>query len=429
MERRRVLKWTFLGLGILTSPLLALSSLILINSINPMQLMFLYTFDVTNQSEETLWITPVGTVGRRGDRHVLPQFINEFPAFDAIREGGYRLGPGKTRQIIYDWDDINFSEIAIMNEPGQWRQLVVDANPTEGQYRPPREDSYVIESFQSLSPIDERVLTAATTEKYNLRALLLGAAGIVPIAMFVLALTLGRAAPERSTWPDAAASKVWTSQRAGGVKKRISSTGRIVACVIAAILIATTLYFTTEWYRLGRDLDECADARPVSVAVDFSRPGTIRAPFKQAYTLPDGEAFYLAMPFDIPVARALELLRGLDGTITITDSEGNEILVKTISPEAPETTAAGPILLADFVPFAKGDYTVTIDITTGAPALAGTQQTLFAKYEMCGFEPMPVMLAAFLAILCAVPAVVLTAFLTVGFVRRGIRRSRRAVSA
>jgi hypothetical protein len=199
--------------------------------------------------------------------------------------------------------------------------------------------------------------------------------------------------------------------------------------VIAAILIAATLYFTTEWYRLGRDLDECEDARPVSVAVDFSRPGTIRAPFKQAYTLPDGEAFYLAMPFDIPVVRALELLRGLDGTITITEPEGNEILVKTLSPEAPDTTAAGPILLADFVPFAKGDYTVTIDITAGAPALEGTQQTLFAKYEMCDFDAMPVMLAAFFAILCAVPAAVLTAFLAVGFVRSGIRRSRRAVSA
>jgi hypothetical protein len=431
---------------VVSLPLLGFSSLVLINSINPMLQMFLFEFDLTNASDETLWITPVGAVGKQGYRHVLPQFMLRFPAFARFKEGDHRLAAGETRRIIYDWDDINFSEIAVRNERGDWRQLVTDSNPTAGQYRPPAEDAYVIESFAALDPIHDRVLEAAVAERYCFRLLLLLLAGLVPISMFVLAVILGRPGPRRRDLFYATGAQPLVAQANGCVAARRVSVGRIICAVLAAILIAVTVFYAREWYKWGRELHECADARPASLAVDLSKPGRFTTPLNQFSTLPDAEGFYLSLgptpgsapgsdpttpgsaptiPGSPPQSESIEeLFEGLEGTITIVDQEGTEVLATSILPICPsEKVTEEPILIAFFIPFAKGSYIATIDITSGAPALAGVEQTLYAAYDIVGFEFIPGMIAVFYTIVCGIPAVILSVMAITRFARHGIWKS------
>ncbi len=123
-----------------------------------MQLAFLTSFKVENQSGQDIWVTPIGTIGADGRRSRLPIFITVIPAFHAIKTGRFRLKDGGTLKIKYDWDDINFSEIAVEAKGGQFYQLIVDPKPTENQYHPPESRHFSIPPLETLPSIQPAVL-------------------------------------------------------------------------------------------------------------------------------------------------------------------------------------------------------------------------------------------------------------------------------
>lgn len=133
---------------------------ILFNTVNPMQSAFIISFKVENQSGEDIWITPIGTRGSEGRRAHLPRYISVFPALPAIKTGSFHVQNHQTIEIKYDWDDINFSEIAIESQDGQFYQLVVDSNPTKDQYRTPESRHFIIPDFKTLDHISPAVLEA-----------------------------------------------------------------------------------------------------------------------------------------------------------------------------------------------------------------------------------------------------------------------------
>lgn len=135
-----------------TAPLLlitALWCLFLLNTLNPMQLVFVTTFEVENRTQEPIWVTPVGTY-HPGERNVLPQFACPIPAIPAFRWRDLHIGAGETRRIHYDWDDINFSELVVRDGKGVLRTLVVDANPPANSYAPNQEKSYLVGDLSDL---------------------------------------------------------------------------------------------------------------------------------------------------------------------------------------------------------------------------------------------------------------------------------------
>lgn len=124
-----------------------------------MQRMFITEFEIENRTDQAVWVTPVGTF-RSGGKSVLPQFLAPFPAIPAWRSGHLRIDPGGKRRIYYDWDDINFSEIAIRDSSGLLRNLVVDPNPPTDQYYANRDDLYSIDNIHSLPNAPAGVHTA-----------------------------------------------------------------------------------------------------------------------------------------------------------------------------------------------------------------------------------------------------------------------------
>lgn len=124
-----------------------------------MQLTFITEFEIENRTDQPLWVTPVGTF-RSGGKSVLPQFSTPIPAIPAWRSRHLKIDPGARRRIYYDWDDINFSEIAIRDSAGVLRNLVVDPTPPTDQYYANRDDLYPIDNIHSLPNAPAGIHTA-----------------------------------------------------------------------------------------------------------------------------------------------------------------------------------------------------------------------------------------------------------------------------
>ena len=135
---------------IFTSPFLLLCFFVLLSTVNPMLLVFIANFKVENQSGQDIWFTPIGTRGTEAQKGLMPIYLTAIPALPAVRIGNYYLKDGDTKKIKYDWDDVNFSEILIKAKNGQFYELIVDLEPTDNQYHPPKSKHFVIPELKTL---------------------------------------------------------------------------------------------------------------------------------------------------------------------------------------------------------------------------------------------------------------------------------------
>ncbi len=166
---KRAAFWTAVAVTGALTPLSCTSAVVLLNMFNPMQSGFIVDFDIVNASDQTIYVTPVGTWGAEGDKSVLPQYSSDSPAITAAKSRNLPIKPGRRRRILYDYDDINFSELVVRYEDGQLRQLVTDPQPTTRQYHPPFEKTYTIPEPDQLPPVRSAVAQAITGEPINLR--------------------------------------------------------------------------------------------------------------------------------------------------------------------------------------------------------------------------------------------------------------------
>ena len=191
---QRVLK----VLGILTSPLILILLLFVLNAFNPMQWVFLFSFEVKDNSNQTIWITPIGSIGFEGKKSRLPVFLNEVPAIPAIVYGGYRLDPGDSKTIVYDWDDINFSDIVVKDKSGEYRSLIVNPNPTERMYSTPTTNTFNIESWNSLTIADSRLVDIARGWNINWWGIFLYLGWLIPVTCFYMVSRIGKTSPNKN---------------------------------------------------------------------------------------------------------------------------------------------------------------------------------------------------------------------------------------
>ena len=191
--RRYVLR-TLIVLAFACTPLSCIPVLVVVNSVNPMQVAFITDFTVENQSGESVTFTPIGASGSKGDRSLLPIVMWKLPAIVAMKTGSFHLAPGESKRILYDWDDINFSEIAVRSDEGRFYELVVDTTPTENQYHAPTSDRFVIPALTGLPSISPRVREATGgMGRAWLLWLLMGCGLIPPIALWRLKVALRQA--------------------------------------------------------------------------------------------------------------------------------------------------------------------------------------------------------------------------------------------
>lgn len=145
-----------------------------------MQLAFITSFSVQNDTPNALRMTPIGSYGREASKVYkgpLPTYSLPIPAVPGLRQGNFHIRPGETAFIFYDWDDIQLSELVIETPSKSLRQMVVDTCPADHYYSP-RTDTFVVSSIDSLPEVSAEVLIG-----YKLAS---GIKGINPMLMFYI---------------------------------------------------------------------------------------------------------------------------------------------------------------------------------------------------------------------------------------------------
>ena len=144
--RSRLLDMCLVVVLLATSPLALLSALSFVNAVNPFQTWFLTPLEIVNRSGRRVEVTPIGAWEGTGQRGALPLSISNWIAFEAPRRGNFALGDGDSIHLVYDWDDINLTDIVVKDEFGNIRSLVIDDDPPlHGMYA--RGGPHVIPNF------------------------------------------------------------------------------------------------------------------------------------------------------------------------------------------------------------------------------------------------------------------------------------------
>ncbi|WP_298862437.1 hypothetical protein [uncultured Gimesia sp.] len=172
--------------------------------------------------------------------------------------------------------------------------------------------------------------------------------------------------------------------------------GRLTGVVLALLSIMSAVFFYSSANYMFEQFQKWTTARPMMTEIDFSQPGTITVPFRQTCSISHGEGIFLDHDVkDENGALPVGLLSGLSARIVIHDQEGKEIVRRSLIDYRDQPlgsrivrVAPGEILLADLPTFKTRQYTATITIDEGLPALAGLPQTIYAKYQLCGCEQM-----------------------------------------
>jgi hypothetical protein len=148
-------------------------ALILVNSVNPLQTIFISSFDVRNESREPLRFWVAGT-HESGRVHLLPLFATSFPALPSFRNGGFNLQDRETTRITYDWDDHNFSSILVQRGNRDLFAVDVDIDTRRAGccYRNHRE-SYVlpaVSAMRAATPAERAALGGTPSIEFRLVA-------------------------------------------------------------------------------------------------------------------------------------------------------------------------------------------------------------------------------------------------------------------
>ena len=205
------------------------------------------------------------------------------------------------------------------------------------------------------------------------------------------------------------------------MQKRIAI-WRIVWSAIGVGLIAATALSWLECRRLDCILKDAMEARPLVTTVDLSQRGVLTAQLTQTYSGSCQEGLYLDLAEAGVTPRSpAELLKGLRGKVTVSDLDGNTVMSKEITEEwDSEYSNEKAILLMYLPPVEQGDYTVALDITSGATALRGTKQEVFVKYLFCGIEHFPVAVMRLLTWGLAITALIISVVLAIRFMKYGL---------
>ncbi len=171
------------------------------------------------------------------------------------------------------------------------------------------------------------------------------------------------------------------------------ATGRIVGLLVAVIGIGLSVWCARAAVRMNAEFHRWIDARPMETVIDVSKPGETTVPFHQTCSVSHGEALFLKCDLENQSKRNAEKVLGdLSGSVVIKDRNGSEIESVKINNKTVQDWD-GQIMLTGIAPFGSGDYVATIRVDSGAAALAEKQQTIYAKYQLCGLERMPATIA------------------------------------
>lgn len=165
--------------------------------------------------------------------------------------------------------------------------------------------------------------------------------------------------------------------------------------------------------------EQAITARPMEAVLDLSQPCTVTVPFEQTCSISHGEGIYLDLNDAETDKERAEILGRFSGSIVVHDLAGNEIMNRGLS-TSQASEMNGEVRLADLPTFAEGDYRATITVDTHGITSPHSRQTIYARYELCGLEQMPVVVFGFISFCAGFVALISGSTTLPGWWRHGI---------
>jgi|GEM_PF-2878338 len=136
-----------------------------LNASNPIQLAFLDSFWIVNQSGQYVEVMPIGITAGRGSYAPLPRYKNSFPpAMSLHLSETVDIAPHEKQLVTYDWDDINFRHLLIRDHSGRAYLLDTDKKGTREMCYGPQQEFYVIPPLAELRPAPLELLPCFSGE-------------------------------------------------------------------------------------------------------------------------------------------------------------------------------------------------------------------------------------------------------------------------
>lgn len=207
---------------------------------------------------------------------------------------------------------------------------------------------------------------------------------------------------------------------------------RIVAWVVAGLLLTGSAYGFVQAILMGNVVSQGLKARPLRMDVDLSRPGRYEGLYHQTYRRAHASSLivHLGPP---PPARApvdTQPAGTFDGHVEILDANGQSVFKSNLSADMLEllltaNEAGGPTHMVLRIPprLPIGTYKFVLDVRRPAPALAGRKPTVIARYAICELEMMPSVFAGAASVAFGLSGGIVALVLLVGGAKR--RRTRK----
>lgn len=196
---------------------------------------------------------------------------------------------------------------------------------------------------------------------------------------------------------------------------------RIIGLVIAVVGIGAAIWCAMLSARRNAEFHQWERDRPMETAIDLSQPGQVTVPFRQTCGVSHGEAICLECEIDRDADARFEAFTGLSAKVVIRDAAGREVESRPIDVDSIHAWS-DQIVLTGLAPFARGEYLATIEIESGAAALAGRPQVVYVVYQLCGLEQVPAIMWGVFGVAAGAIGVTSGVCVLPGLLRHGIRR-------
>jgi hypothetical protein len=200
----RARKVTLIVVAAVLSPFSLVAALLAMNAVNPMALTFLTKFTVVNETHADIWVTPIGVIGQEGRRVTLRYSLLKRLSIPGTKDRGFHIAAGSSREFVYDSDDIQFCEILVHTADGVMRVMPTGLHPTEGQYRTPEQDRFVVRDLAGLESAGTVQLRAMEQGGGQRMLILYGVAavGLLPPVLLLFVFARRRHAEARKGGED-----------------------------------------------------------------------------------------------------------------------------------------------------------------------------------------------------------------------------------
>lgn len=179
---------------------------------------------------------------------------------------------------------------------------------------------------------------------------------------------------------------------------------RYLMGVFAAVLFFFGMYVVWRGIDQRTNCIRAEAAKVLDVAIDVGIVGQHRVPMTQTYSFTCKQEFRL-VPEMREGENAKDLLSGLELKLT---AEGGHEWWTYYPPPMPPSNDEDAGVIERCTPLSVGEYTILVEVTNPAPALAGRPVRLVSEYALCGLEWMGVRFLLYMGAATAVLGLTIT---------------------